>query len=79
MSEEAIVQRWLQHYDSLHGPMKTDFEDAAMAVPYRVVPRAHFAVLDGGPVTIALATAVDHPTTPTFPIEPLGNTRAIAA
>jgi hypothetical protein len=22
-TEEAIVQRWLQHYDSLHGPMRT--------------------------------------------------------
>ncbi|GAA3023391.1 VOC family protein [Gordonia defluvii] len=35
------------------------YEDLGMGLKFR--DGAHFAALDGGPVTLALATSVDHP------------------
>jgi len=37
------------------------FYSETLGMPLKFRDGAHFAALDGGPVTIALATAVDHP------------------
>ncbi|MCV7099665.1 VOC family protein [Mycobacterium palustre] len=37
------------------------FYTETLGLPLKFRDGAHFAALDGGPVTIALATAVDHP------------------
>ena len=38
-----------------------DFYDRVMGFPVKFRDGNHFAALDGGSVTVALATAVDHP------------------
>jgi lactoylglutathione lyase len=37
------------------------FYSETLGMPLKFRDGAHFAALDGGPITIALATAVDHP------------------
>jgi lactoylglutathione lyase len=37
------------------------FYSETLGMPLKFRDGAHFAALDGGPVTLALATAVDHP------------------
>ena len=37
------------------------FYTETLGMPLKFRDGAHFAALDGGPITIALATAVDHP------------------
>src|ERR1700743_3942179 len=37
------------------------FYSETLGMPLKFRDGAHFAALDGGPVTVALATAVDHP------------------
>ncbi|MFD3508087.1 VOC family protein [Nocardia sp. NPDC058666] len=38
-----------------------EFYSETLGMPLKFRDGAHFAALDGGPVTLALATAVDHP------------------
>ncbi|WP_197376147.1 VOC family protein [Mycolicibacterium baixiangningiae] len=45
--------------DDLDGSIQFYSETLGMALKFR--DGAHFAALDGGPVTLALATDVDHP------------------
>ncbi len=45
--------------DDLDASIRFYTETLGMALKFR--DGAHFAALDGGPVTLALATAVDHP------------------
>jgi predicted enzyme related to lactoylglutathione lyase len=45
--------------DDLDGSIKFYSETLGMPVKFR--DGAHFAALDGGSVTVALATAIDHP------------------
>ena len=37
------------------------FYSETLGMPLKFRDGAHFAALDGGPITVALATAVDHP------------------
>ena len=37
------------------------FYNETLGMPLKFRDEAHFAALDGGPITLALATAVDHP------------------
>ncbi len=37
------------------------FYDETLGMPLKFRDGAHFAALDGGPVTVALATEIDHP------------------
>jgi lactoylglutathione lyase len=39
----------------------TRFYSDTLGLPMKFRDGAHFAALDGGPITLALATAVDHP------------------
>jgi lactoylglutathione lyase len=45
--------------DDLHESIK--FYSETLGLPLKFRDGAHFAALDGGSVTLALATAVDHP------------------
>jgi lactoylglutathione lyase len=45
--------------DDLEESIRFYSETLGMALKFR--DGAHFAALDGGPITVALATAVDHP------------------
>jgi predicted enzyme related to lactoylglutathione lyase len=45
--------------DDLEGSIRFYSETLGMALKFR--DGAHFAALNGGPVTLALATAIDHP------------------
>ncbi|MBI3216260.1 MAG: VOC family protein [Mycobacterium sp.] len=58
MSEHEVKMIILST-DDLDASIRFYSENLGMAVKFR--DGAHFAALDGGPVTLALATAVDHP------------------
>ena len=45
--------------DDLDDSIRFDNDTLGMALKFR--DGTHFAALDGGPVTLALATAIDHP------------------
>ena len=58
MSEDE-VRMVILSTDDLDESIRFYSETLAMPVNFR--DGAHFGALDGGPVTVALATAVDHP------------------
>src|ERR1700684_559301 len=58
MSEQQVKMVILST-DDLDESIRFYSETLGMSVKFR--DGAHFAALDGGPVTLALATAVDHP------------------
>lgn len=58
MSEHE-VRMIILSTDDLDGSIRFYSETLGMALKFR--DGAHFAALDGGVVTVALATAVDHP------------------
>src|SRR5579875_3583069 len=58
MSEQQVKMVILST-DDLDESIKFYSENFGMGLKFR--DGAHFAALDGGPVTLALATAVDHP------------------
>jgi lactoylglutathione lyase len=58
MSEQQVKMVVLST-DDLDESIRFYGETLGMALKFR--DGAHFAALDGGPVTLALATAVDHP------------------
>ena len=60
-SEPWPVRLWtaVLSTDNLEESIK--FYSETLGFPLKFRDGAHFAALDGGPVTLALATAVDHP------------------
>jgi lactoylglutathione lyase len=56
---EHEVKMIILSTDDLEESIRFYSDTLGMAVKFR--DGAHFAALDGGPVTVALATAVDHP------------------
>ena len=60
MSEQQVRMIVLST-DDLEESIK--FYSETLGFPLKFRDGAHFAALDGGPVTLALATAVDHPIT----------------
>ncbi len=56
---EFDVRMVILSTDDLDESIRFYTETLGMALKFR--DGAHFAALDGGPVTVALATAVDHP------------------
>ena len=58
MSEQQVKMVILST-DDLEDSIKLYVETLGMGLKFR--DGAHFAALDGGPVTLALATEVDHP------------------
>src|ERR1700691_3806691 len=58
MSEQQVKMVILST-DDLNESIRFYSETLGMSLKFR--DGAHFAALDGGPVTLALATAIDHP------------------